>query len=116
MIGIIKKFELKQFETQDGKKFKKLVATIDVKLNDSGDIKTVKGSLSEEYARKYFNYCGVTTKDLVGQNVDVTLAKRAYTDDEGNERQVTYAKFINVLNDEGHAIIMPKDDATTIDF
>ena len=116
MIGIIKKFELKQFEKNDGKKFKKLVATIDIKLNERGDIKTVKGSLSEDYARKYFKYCGVTTKDLVGQNVDVTLAKRAYTDDEGNERQVTYAKFINVLNDEGHAIIMPKDDATTIDF
>ena len=116
MIGIIKKFELKQFESKDGKKFKKLVATIDVKLNDRGDIKTVKGSLSEDYARKYFKYCGVTTKDLVGQNVDVTLAKRAYNDDVGNERQVTYAKFINVLNDEGHAIIMPKDDATTIDF
>ena len=116
MIGIIKKFELKQFETRDGKKFKKLVVTIDIKLNEFGDIKTVKGSLSEDYARKYFKYCGVTTKDLVGQNVDVTLAKRAYTDDEGNERQVTYAKFINVLNEEGHAIIMPKDDATTIDF
>ena len=116
MIGIIKKFELKQFEKKDGKKFKKLVATIDIKLNERGDIKTVKGSLSEDYARKYFKYCGVTTKDLVGKNVDVTLAKRAYTDDEGNERQVTYAKFINVLNDEVHAIIMPKDDATTIDF
>lgn len=116
MIGIIKKFELKQFESKDGKKFKKLIATVDVKLNDRGDIKTVKGSFSEDYARKYFKYCGVTTKDLVGQNVDVSLAKRAYTDDEGNERQVTYAKFINVLDENGHAIIMPKDDATTIDF
>lgn len=116
MLGIVKKFELKQMETKDGKKFKKLICTVDVKLNDRGDIKTVKGSFGEEYARKYFKFCGVTTKDLVGQEVDVSLAKRAYTDDEGNERQVTYAKFINVLDENGHAIIMPKDDATTIDF
>ena len=116
MKGIIKKFELKQFESKDGKKFKKLIATVDVKLNDRGDIKTVKGSFSEDYARKYFKYCGVTTKDLVGQDVDVSLAKRLYTDDEGNERQVTYAKFINVLDENGYSIIMPKDDATTIDF
>ena len=116
MKGIIKKFELKQFDTKQGKKFKKLISTVDVKLNERGDIKTVKGSFSEEYARKYFNFCGVTTKDLVGKEVEVSLAKRAYTDDEGNERQVTYAKFINVLDENGHPIIMPKDDATTIDF
>lgn len=116
MRGIIKKFELRTCETKDKKnKFKLLEFVVDVKINDKGDIKTLKGSYGEEYARKYFAFCGVKTKDLIGKEVEVSLAKREY-EKEGERRTINYIKYMNVLDENGEAIYMPKDDEEGVDF
>ena len=116
MKGIVRKFELKEIKTKDNKKFKKLEFTCDVMLNDKGDIKTLKGDMSEEYARKYFAFCKKTTKDVLGEEVEVNTAKRSYINSDGEQRIYTYIKYLNLLDEEGKPIIMLKDDAEEIDF
>lgn len=110
MKAILKKIELKTCETKDGKKFKKVEFICDVQVNDKGDVKTVKGSYSEEYARKYFTYCGVKTKEIIGKEVDVTLFKRNYVASDGDTRTITYIKFLNLLDENGNKIYLPKDN------
>ena len=116
MEAILKKIELKEIKTKDNKKFKKIEFTCDVKLNDKGDIKTLKGDMGEEYARKYFSYCGKKTKEVIGEKVEVTTAKRAYSDANGNERVYNYIKYLKLLDNEGKPIYLPKEDAEEIDF
>ena len=114
MKAILKKIELKEFKTKKKKKFNKVEFTCDVKVNDKGDIKTYKGSYNEQFARDYFAFCGVKTKDLVGKEVDVALAKREY-ESNGETKVINYIKFLNVLNEEKQPIFMKKDK-TEIDF
>ena len=110
------KIEKKELKTKAGAKFSKIEFTCDVKINDKGDVKTYKGSYSEDYARRYFAYCKVTTKDLIGKEVDVSLAKRTY-EHEGESRYVNYIKWLNVLDKDGNIIKMPSENSTTdLDF
>ena len=117
MKGKLKKIELKEFKTKDGKKtFKKVEFTCDVFIDDKGIIKTLKGSYSEDFARRYFAFCGVKSKDLIGKDVECVISKRAYENDKGEERAVNFIRFLNVLDHEGNPIIMPKDDIEDLDF
>lgn len=117
MKGKLKKIELKEFKTKDGKKtFKKVEFTCDVFIDDKGTIKTLKGSYSEDFARKYFAYCGIKTKDLIGKEVECIVSKRAYENDKGEERVVNFIRFLNVLDADGNEIIMPKENADDLDF
>lgn len=116
MLGKVKKIELKEFKTKEGKKFKKLEITCDVTIDDKGSIKTLKCAYSEEFARKYLAYCETTTKDLIGQQVECVVAKRKYENDKGEEKVVSFIRFVNILDEDGNAIIMPKDDAQSLDF
>ena len=117
MKGKLKKIELKTFKTKDGKKsFNKVEFTCDVTIDDKGTIKTLKGSYSEDFARKYFAYCGIKTKDLIGKEVECIVSKRAYENDKGEERVVNFIRFLNVLDADGNAIIMPKENADDLDF
>lgn len=97
-----------------GKKFDMLDYTVEI-VNDKGDVKTRKGSMSVEYARKYFAYCGVKTSDVVGGTVEVVLAKRRYEID-GEERTTEYVKFLNCVDENGKAIIMRKEEEKEINF
>lgn len=117
MKGKLKKIELKSFKTKDGKKsFNKVEFTCDVAIDDKGTIKTLKGSYSEDFARKYFAYCGIKTKDLIGKEVECIVSKRAYENDKGEERVVNFIRFLNVLDADGNAIIMPKENVDDLDF
>lgn len=117
MEGILKKIEKNEYKTKDGKKtFTKIEFTCDVRIDDKGSIKTLKGSYSEEFARKYFEYCGVKTKELIGQKVECIIAKRVYENDKGEERIVTFIRFLNVLDENGKPIVMPKDTQQELDF
>lgn len=117
MLGTLKKIEMIECQTKDGKKkFKKVEFTCDVKIDDKGNIKTLKGSYSEEFARKYFNYCNVKTKDIIGKEVECITAKREWENDKGEKRITTFIRFINILNEEGNPIIMPKEGTTELDF
>lgn len=116
MKGTLKRIEIKEYETKDKKKFKKVEFTCDVKIDDKGSIKTYKGSYSVEFAKKYFEYCDVKTKDLIGKQVECILGKRSYERKDGEEVTITYIKFLNVLDENGNAIIMPKDTEQDLDF
>lgn len=117
MKGKLKKIEVREFENKDKKKFKKVCFEVDVVTDEErGYINTLRGSYSVEFAKKYFEYCDVKTKDLIGKEVGVILAKRKYENAEGEERTTTFIKFLNVLDENGEAILMPKDDAVELDF
>lgn len=109
MKAILKSIKRKEYKTSKGTKFTKVEFTCDVKMNDEGDVKTLKGSYGEEFARKYFTHCGVLTKDLVGKEVEVTVAKKSF-ESEGEMRTYNYIKYINVLDKEGKPIYLPKED------
>lgn len=109
MKGILKSIKRKEYKTSKGTKFSKVEFTCDVKVNENGDVKTLKGSYGEEFARKYFTHCGVLTKDLIGKEVEVTIAKKSY-EQEGEMRTYQYIKYLNVLDAEGKAIYLPKED------
>lgn len=117
MIGTLKKIELRECQTKDKKqKFKIVEFTCDVKVDDKGNIKTLKGSYSEEFAKKYFSYCDVKTKDLIGKDVECVTAKREWENDKGEKRIVTFIRFMNVLDKDGNPIIMPKEGTEELDF
>lgn len=117
MIGKVKKVELKNCVTKDKKnKFNVLEFTCDVKINDKGDIKTLKGSWSEEYAKKYLAYNNLKSKDMIGKELIVTLAKKEWTKDD-ETRTINYIKYAHFIDAEGNAIYLPKDDNNdTIDW
>jgi hypothetical protein len=109
MKGILKSIKRKEYKTNKGTKFSKVEFTCDVKVNENGDVKTLKGSYGEEFARKYFTHCGVLTKDLIGKEVEVTIAKKSY-EQEGEMRTYQYIKYLNVLDSEGKVIYLPKEN------
>lgn len=121
MEAVLRKIELKQCEVKKGdnkgKKFKVLDFEVDVLVNaEKGEIKTRKGSMSEDYARRYFGYCKVKTTEAIGKTVDVVLSKRRYTNKDGEERTIEFVKYLNLLDEAGEPIIMPKADAQDIGF
>lgn len=116
MLGKLRKIERKECKTKDGKKFNKIVFECDIKINDKGDIKTLRGAYSEDYAKKYFAYCNVKTKDVIGQEVECVNAKRSYTNAEGLERIINYIKFMNLLDKDGKPIIMPSETSSELEF
>lgn len=115
MRAIIKKYELKEYVASKGankgQKFRILKVTVETK-DDKGVVKTYHGSLGEQYAKDYFAYCGVKTVDTIGKECDVSLQRRTYTDGDGNEHRITEIKFFNLLDDNGNAIIKPKDNSS----
>ena len=115
MKGILKSVELKEYVSKEtGKKFRKLNFVVDVLFNDKS-VETLKGSYGEQFARDYFKYCNVKTKDLIGKEVGVVLAKKSF-EAEGEIKTYKYIKYLNVLDSEGYAIVMKKDSENTIDF
>lgn len=117
MKGILKKIELKECVTKDKKsKFRRVEFVCDIKVDVKGNIKTLRGSYSEEFAKKYFGYCGVKTKDLIGKEVECITGKREYENDKGEKRVIQFVKFMNVLDADGNPIIMPKEDVKELDF
>lgn len=67
---------------------------------EDGSKELVHGSFSEQYARDYFTFCNVKTKDLVGKEVEVVME----------------IKFMNVLDSDGKPIRMPKRNSNELDF
>ena len=116
MKGILREIKLVECKSKSGAKFNLVEFKADVMINDKGDVKTLRGSYAEEFARKYFTYCGVKTKDLIGKEVEVVVAKRSYEKD-GESRVVSYIKYLNVLDENSKAIYMPKENSESeIDF
>ena len=109
MKGIIKKIEKKDYKTSQGKSFSKIVITCDVEVNDIGDIKTLKATYSPDFAKKYFEYCKISSKQAINKDVNVVVAKKNYEDNNGNSKTYSYIKFLNFLDEDGEPIIMLSD-------
>lgn len=84
---------------------KKPLAVFKCEYEEGGKTISVWGAYSESYARDYFKYCGVLTKDLVGKEVEIILG--SYKDKEGKEKPKI--KFLNVLDKNDKPIVMPKE-------
>lgn len=115
MKGILKKVELKEYKTQEGKKFKKVEFEVDVIIKD-GMVKTLKGNYSETFARDYFSKAETKLKDLVGKEVGVVIAKKNFTGNDGLQHIYEYVKFINVLDKDGNPIVFKNETNEDIDF
>lgn len=109
MKATIKKISMKTVTPANKPSFNKIVIEADVVFNDKGEVRTYKSEMSPEYAKKYFNYCGVSSKQAIGMKCEVTLRRREYEKD-GEIRTFTEIKYLNLLDDEsGKPIIMPKE-------
>lgn len=115
MKAILKEIKRVECKTKEGKKFSLVEFKCDVKVNDRGEVKTYKGSYGEEFAKKYFTFCGIKTSDLIGKEVDVVLGKREYIKDD-ETRVITYIKYLNVIGEDGKPIVLPKEGESKLDF
>lgn len=116
MKATIKKISQKNIKTQTGKQFSKFVIECDVLVNEKGEIRTYRSEMSMDYAKRYFQFCGVPSRELVGKDCEVTLRKRAYTAADGTPRTITEIKYLNLIDDAGNPIIMPTETTETTDF
>ena len=117
MKGILKRVEVKEYTTRKetgAKTFKKFEFVCDVEMSDH-TIKTLKGSYGLDFAQRYFEYCGVKTKDLIGKEVECILAKRAFENEKGEKRTISFIRYINVLDKDNKPIIM-SDKKQEINF
>jgi hypothetical protein len=116
MKGIIRKIDLVERKKKNGGTFKQIVFTVDVVVDeDKKTIKTRSAYLNEDYAKKYANYVGKSSAEMIGSQVQVVLEKRMYEKD-GVEKISETIKYLNFLDKEGQPIIMPKEDAKELGF
>lgn len=106
--------EIKNGEKK-GQKFSQIVITVDVDY-DNGDIKTLKATMSTDYAVKYFKQCGVSSSDLFGMECECTIAKRKFQTEDGEDRYYTYIKYLNLLDEDGERIILKDDKVEKLPF
>lgn len=117
MKAVLKKIEKRDCKTKAGQKFSVIDYTCEVEVNDSGDIKILKGSMNIDYAKKYFEFCKITSKEAINKDVNVVIAKRKYSDSNGADHIVLYIKFLNFLDKDGNIIVMnTKKDEEDIGF
>lgn len=114
MNATIKKIGSKTIKI-DGKQFTKIVIECDVVVNDKREIRTYRSEMSQDYAKRYFGFCKVSSKDLPGRKADVVLRKRAYDANDGTVRYVTEIKYLNLLDDDGKPIIMKTEETAVSD-
>lgn len=105
--------EIKNGERK-GQKFSQILITVDVEY-DNGDVKTLKATMSTDYAVKYFKQCGVTSSDLLGMECDCTLARRKFQTEDGEDRYYIYIKYLNLLED-GEKIMLKDDKVEKLPF
>lgn len=117
MKGILKSIKLRNVKTKDNKNFDVIDYVVDVVTDEAKqEVKTYKGNMSVEYAKKYFAFANTRTSDQIGKEVGVVLAKRMYEKD-GEQRTITYIKYLNLLDEDGKAIIMNKKEGDeALDF
>lgn len=126
MKAILKRVEKKVFNKKaeagkKGQEFTKVEFTCDVIFGDN-KVRTLSGSYSIEFARKYFEYVATITGkkmlDYVGVDVEVITEKKSYDRKDGGKGVYEFIKFINVYDAEGTVIKMPTENtgSTSFDF
>lgn len=114
MKATVKKYVLRTCKGANGS-FQVLDIFADV-VNDKNEVRTYRGQMGAEYAKKYFAYCGVTTKATIGTQCEISLVKEQYTTKDGEQRQVTKIKYFNLLDENNKPIIMYKNKVDELDF
>lgn len=112
MKAIIRKIGVKHIQATNGQKFDKVRIECDVIMED-GRVKSRGSEMSMDYAKKYFNFCNISSKDAVGMEVDVVLQKRAFTGQDGETHTFEEIRYLNFLDKDGKPIIMPKENVDT---
>ena len=116
MKAVLKKISKRECKTKKGTKFSVIDYTCDVEYSN-GEVKTLRGSMSVDYAKKYFEYCGMTSQTAINKDVEVVVAKRKYIDSNENERTINFVKFMNFIDENGNKIIMKSETSEEdIDF
>ena len=110
MKAIIKKIYMKNVQTSTGKKFDKICLECDCIDEETNYIRTRTAEMSPEYATKYFNFCGISSKQAIGMEVNVELQKRAFNGADGQLKTFTSIKYLNFLDENGEPIIMAKKE------
>lgn len=108
MRAVIRKIYMKNVQTATGKKFDKVCIECDVIDEETKYVRTRTAEMSPEYATKYFNYCGISSKDAIGMEVNVELQKRIFNGADGQLKTFTSIKYLNFIDSEGKPIIMAK--------
>lgn len=113
MKAIIRKIYMKNVVTSTGKKFDKICIECDCVDEATNYIRTRTAEMSPEYATKYFNYCGISSKQAIGMEVNVELQKRAFNGADGQLKTFTSIKYLNFFDEDGKPIIMQKKEEVT---
>lgn len=117
MKATIKRVSMKTVEVKaTGVKFDKVVITCDVHLPDSDRVLTKNAEMSVDWAKKYFGYCGLSSRDLPGMPCEVTMQKRAFTNQDGIDCTVNEIKYLNMLDADGKPIILRKEPEKEMPF
>lgn len=111
MRATIKKIYKKTVKTPNVT-FDRICIDCDVVVNDKNEVKTYRSEMTPDYAKKYFNYCGLSSTAAIGRPCEVTLRKRQYINAAGEERTYTEIKYLNILGEDGKPIIMRKEAAS----
>lgn len=114
MRATIKRYVLRTCKGANGS-FQVLDIFADV-VNDKNEVRTYRGQMGAEYAKKYFEHCGVKTKETIGLPCEISLVKEQYTTKDGEQRQVTKIKYFNLLDENNKPIIMYKNKVDELDF
>ena len=112
MQGFIKKVEKRQVENKtNGNKFWVYDFKIAVVKSDKGDCQTFEHSMGKDFFEKYLAYCGYASiKDIINVEVNVTKGERTYINKDGVRKFIDVIKFMNFVDKNGKAIIMPREE------
>jgi len=97
---------LSDYSTKDGRKFSK----IEFEVVAEGNRQPIKGNMSVDYAKKYFGMCGVKGSELKGRECFVVIRDEGYFAKDGTPRKVKRVKYLNLIDENGAPIIMPKEE------
>lgn len=109
MRGIVEKYELRKAKNKNtGKEFSFMDITVKIE-NDNREVRRYRASMSETFARKYFQAYGKKTSETIGAPCEVMLTRIAYTDSDGQTREVNRVKFFNLLDENGNIFKIKSD-------
>lgn len=117
MEAIIKKIYKKTFTTATGKQFDRLFIDCDCVIDDKGTLRTYKASFNPDYAKKYFkDFCGFSSKELVGKKCTVSLRRRVYITKAGDNATVTEVYRLYLNGEDGKPMYMPYNKGEETDL
>lgn len=109
--GTIIAVEAVERKTKEDKKFTQVLITVDTIHKE--EVKTLKATMSLEYAKKYFGHCKVKSRDLVGQDCKVSIFTKSFKPEDKDEAiKFNAIRYLNLIDDEGKSILLPKETVT----